>query len=185
MRPFFRRALLGAGATVLAVALTSPPASAGVGTRLRNGAGATSGLCMSITNAGRGTSVEMEPCNLNAHQGWELEFVPGQDVYFQIVSQDADARGRCLTAHGEGVRVTMDRCSDLTDPYNYDRRQSWHRLPMSTYGWDQYGLYLDGASRERQCLDVRGNGTDKVVQIWLCGPLDPPGIKGNQMWKFW
>jgi hypothetical protein len=67
-RRVIRRVLQGAGATVLAVTLTSPtPASAGVGTRLVNGDGDTAGRCLSIANAGRGIAVLMESCNTNAH----------------------------------------------------------------------------------------------------------------------
>lgn len=177
MRPFFSRALQGAGAAGLAVVLSSTPASAGVGTRLANGAGATSGTCMSVTNTGRGTSVEMEPCTTNAHQGWDLEIITGG--LFRIVSQDADARGRCLTAHGEGVRVTMDRCSE---PGTERENQVWQERPTSSAGWYQYFMWVDVG---RLCLDVRDNGNSEVVQLWLCGPTSTPGVKGNQMWKWW
>jgi len=181
MRPFLRRALQGAGTAGLAVALSSTPAAAGEGTRLANGAGPTSGLCMSVTNSGRGTSVEMEGCTLNAHQGWVHQDDP-YGSWIKLVSQDPEAAGRCLTTHGEGIRVTMDRCSTEPDTSLYDR-QLWRRTATSTTGWYQYqsAYWINGT---RQCLDVRDNGRSKVVQIWLCGPTVPPGLKGNQLWKY-
>jgi len=182
MRLLLRRVLQGAGAAGLVVALSSGPVSAGVGTRLANGDGDTANKCMSIVNAGRGTSVEMEPCTTNAHQGWELDYVG--DNLFRIVSQDtADARGRCLTAHSEGVRVTMDRCADPDT--GIGQRQSWSRWRVSP-GWYLYESWWQfPGPADRQCLDVRGSGTTNVVQIWQCGPVAGPDIKGNQIWKFW
>lgn len=181
MKPLLRRVLQGAGAAGLVIALGSGPASAGIGTRLANGDGDTRDLCMSIVNAGRGTSVEMEPCNLNAHQGWELKTEDG--VWFWIVSQDGDAAGRCLTSHGEGVRVTMDRCSTQPPGSDNYEQQIWARTQTSS-GWYQY-RNARWAEPSRQCLDVRDNGRSNVVQSWLCGPTTGPNIKGNQQWKFW
>jgi len=182
MRLLLRRALQGAGAAGMVIALSSAPVSAGVGTRLANGDGNTSGTCMSIVNAGRGTSVEMEPCTTNAHQGWELVREPHLGGV-QILSQDIDAGGRCLTAHGQGVRVTMDRCvSRSTHPGLY-AQQVWGPVTISG-SWQQllnYAFVPAGL----QCLDVRDNGTSNVVQTWLCGPITGPNIKGNQLWKLW
>ena len=137
---------------------------------------------MSITDTGRGTSVEMEPCTTNAHQGWELEAENGP--WFRIVSQDGDARGRCLTAHAEGVRVTMDRCTDRPPGSSLYEQQHWMRTQTSS-GWYQYRNAGLGGPSLKQCLDVRDNGRSNVVQTWLCGPTSGPDIKGNQQWKFW
>jgi hypothetical protein len=171
--------LLGAGAAALIIALESGPASAGVGTRLANGDGDTSGKCMSIINAGRSTSVEMEGCSTNAHQGWVLD--AEYDFWFRIKSQDADAGGRCLTAHGQGVRVTMDRCSTDIGSSLYER-QIWTRWLISG-NWYQFENAFPFAQGP-QCLDVRDNGLSNVVQIWQCGPTSGPNVKGNQEWKF-
>jgi hypothetical protein len=182
MRLVLRRALQGAGAAALVIAVSASPVSGAVGTRLVNGDGDTAGRCLSIVNAGRGTSVEMEPCNSNAHQGWE--YISDGAGGVRIVSQDADARGRCLTAHGEGVRVTMDRCvSRSTHPALYEQ-QVWLRV-VTTGDWRLLANLASWQSPgAEQCLDVRNNGTSNVVQTWLCGPSDLPGRKGNQMWKF-
>ena len=164
-RSFLRRALQGVGAAGLAVVLSSTPADAGVGTRLANGDGDTSGECLSIEGTGRGPKLLMEPCNTNAHQGWVID---GNKVR----SQDRDARGRCLTALGEGNQVSMQPCSPPQDP-----TQHWVVVP-NTPGGDWFQL-LNGAYGP-QCLDVRDNGLSNAVQTWRCGPSN----KGNQLWKF-
>lgn len=173
MRRLFRRALVGVVVAGSAVMLGATPVPAGVGTRLVNGDGDTSGKCLSIENTGRGTRVLMEGCTVNAHQGWEFRTTP-IDQGMQIVSQDADARGRCLTAHGEGQQVTMDPCLSYYD--SGFRHQVWSRGT----GWFQIHNAAPINGRF-QCLDVRDNGLSNVVQTWLCGPSN----KGNQLWKWY
>lgn len=184
MRLFFRRALQSVGAAGMVIALGFAPASAAVGTRLANGDGDTTNECMSILNAGRSTSVELEPCNTNAHQGWE--YISDGAGGVRIVSQDADAAGRCLTAHANGVRVTMDRCvSRSTHPALYEQ-QVWLRVVLPREPWRQLAslAFWQRPSSERQCLDVRDNGLSNVVQTWVCGPSSGAAVKGNQMWRF-
>jgi hypothetical protein len=73
----------------------------------------------------------------------------------------------------------MDRCSE---PGTERENQQWEDRPTSSAGWYQYFTWVDIG---RLCLDVRDNGNSEVVQLWLCGPTSPPGVKGNQMWKWW
>lgn len=175
MRRLARRALLGAVGAGLVVVLGATPVPAGVGTRLVNGAGATSNKCMSIENTGRGNLVLLETCNLNAHQGWVLTPVR---QYVQVRSQDQDAGGKCLTANFQGNQVYMSTCLRDIDPDSV--YQEWFVDRIGTTAWFQLqnATYGDGSA---QCLDVRDNGRSNVVQTWGCGPDN----KGNQMWKFW
>lgn len=163
MRRLFRRALVSIIAIGSVVALGATPVPAGVGSRMANGDGDTAGTCLSIENTGRGTRVLMESCTVNAHQGWDLEYLWGS--VYRVRSQDRDADNRCLTAHGEGQQVTMEPC-------DYADARLWHRLPSGN--WFQLEAY-----GTNQCLDVRANGLSNVVQTWLCGPNN----KSNQLWK--
>jgi hypothetical protein len=71
-----------------------------------------------------------------------MDFVNGGA---RVMSQDADARGRCLTANGAGGgSVTMDRC----DVGN--RQQSWVVLDAS--GWMHL---VELETNTPRCLDVR------------------------------
>jgi hypothetical protein len=152
------------------------PSSAGVvalpPSRMVNGDGDTSGKCLEIDDAGRGTGVHMRTCHGNAHQSWYLTVHSG-GVY-AVRSHDPDAAAKCLTAAVfEGNPVRMADCSN-----GVGSSQAWVR-DMRGDGWFQ----LDVVAYSEQCLDVAANGLSADVQTWLCGPLTGPNVKGNQLWK--
>jgi len=126
----------------------------------------------------------MEPCNLDAHQGWRFgikigngpTYPPPTDGHSRIRSQDADAAGRCLTAHGHAEPVTMEPCAG-PDSEIYDRKAWTSSAPSGNW----FGLWNRGAFTTVQCLDVRDRGRSDVVQTVTCGPAN----QGNQRWKLY
>jgi len=164
--------------------LGATPVPAGVGSHLVNGDGDTAGKCLSIADTGRGSAVLMEPCNLDAHQGWRFgikigngpTYPPPTDGHSRIRSQDADAAGRCLTAHGHAEPVTMEPCAG-PDSEIYDRKAWTSSAPSGNW----FGLWNRGAFTTVQCLDVRDRGRSDVVQNVTCGPAN----QGNQRWKLY
>jgi hypothetical protein len=111
----------------------------------------------------------METCTTNAHQGWEYwRSSVGPST---VRSQDADARGRCLTAHGEDNQVSMQPC------FSNDSTQHWVMFhPTIGSDWFQLINYAHGTP---QCLDVENNGLSNVVQTWRCGPAKKATSSGS------
>lgn len=139
-----------------------------VGSRLINGDGDTSGECLEISSGGTGTRVQMARCHTNAHQSWY--FIQLGGGWVQIRSHDTDANGKCLTARGEGNQVVMQSCT------GNDAQDWWTGRPASP-GWFQLN---NPAYLGYQCLDVKDNGLNDIVQTWQCGPSN----KGNQLWRW-
>lgn len=166
MTNFFKQLAITLAAVALLV-IAPATASAAVGSRLINGDGDTAGKCLEISNGGRGDYIQMAGCHTNAHQSWYLHYI--SDDLVSLRSHDPDTVGQCVSAWSEGVQVTMSNCSNASN-------QIWRKIDHAN-GWFQL---RNNDFQGNQCLDVKDNGQDDVVQTWLCGPSN----KGNQLWHW-
>jgi hypothetical protein len=155
---------------VLALVLSSTPASATVGQTVRSVA---NGKCLDIRDGGASDLVQVWACGNGGvgarHQDWNYVHHPelGSTVY-EIKSRLPGRTNHCVSgAGGPNAQVFMDVCGTTVAQY------WWAENFSNGHRWKTYNTW----DNKHYCMDVKDNGTSSVVWLYTC--LN----QNNQKWN--
>jgi hypothetical protein len=161
--PFIRsrtaRALAGAGAAA-ALALSAAQADAAT-TTVRLHAATATGESLAGPISAFGTSVSLQPTNVNAsNQKWQKTDVGGGFATYKLVSTITTSAPKCLAASSANKRPFLAICNPASSA------QQWTR-----------GFVKDGRIENRATLQALTRLSNGVVEMHFLG-----GGQGGQNW---